>query len=948
MGTLFSAPPTKSSYQIVADKNPLKILTPSLKDVNTRKIILSNDIKVFLISDVKARKSAASVAVNVGSWNDPKEDLGMAHFCEHMLFMGSKKYPDENGFHQLIQDNGGLTNAYTANNKTVYMYSINHDKLESSLDMFSRFFIDPLFAESSVGRELLAINQEYNKNLEHDGWREWFIFKKEGNQNHPNAQFSIGTEETLKNTSRDRLQAWYKEHYRSNGMHVIIYSDKDLDTLSMMAEQTFGNVETSKEPVTPITYGKLTSSNQEGHITYIEPVKDLKSLSITWEIPAAYSKDLEKKSYELIAYALSHRMKGGLFYNLKEQGLIEDLTSHTQRLSSDHVMLEINMSLTTDGLHKKEHILYTFFQALNKLKKGNIPSHIYDDMQSVKTTSYQWQSRQDPFNFVCDLAGQISGEPFESFPYKTVMITEFDQKNSRELLSFMAPHNAIITVFGKEEDTHRTANRVEPWTGAKYSVSKVSFDVMTSWENASPHPDIALPTPNPYISKHQKLISEQISPLQDPVLISDEEAGTCYFWRDTNYLVPKTHIIVGLKSPEINSDDKSLVLNEMFAAYLNNHMASLISEGAFAGINTSIYASDLALKFDIGGYHDKIGSFMMSFLSALTTSYPTKQEFLLIKEQMLSECRSAQKSLPFRQGMDFTFSQITNAHIDNVSKEVVLESITLEQFQNFQKGLFEENYLEMMISGNLNKESALMHYSEIKNTLGAKPFNKQNHELSRYTPFYGDNPVPNKISLNTEMSGNATILLIDQGLSSYENIATHKVLGAIFKEAFFTELRTKQQTGYIAASPFYDLKGELLQGFIVQSTTHYCEELLARYELFLEEFARTMEKEISKERFAGIKTSLAQNLKIPTENLHSYTREQYELAFNKNGAFDRRQKIINSLEALDYDTFIQDARSFISRENSKRLAILISGKKVNEKSFSYVEVSAKELSAQRQ
>ena len=198
------------------------------------------------------------------------------------------------------------------------------------------------------------------------------------------------------------------------------------------------------------------------------------------------------------------------------------------------------------------------------------------------------------------------------------------------------------------------------------------------------------------------------------------------------------------------------------------------------------------------------------------------------------------------------------------------------------------------------------------------------------------------------MSGNATILLIDQGLSSYEKIASHRVLGAVFKEAFFTELRTKQQTGYIAASPFYDLKGELLQGFVVQSTTHYCEELLARYELFLEEFTRTMEKEISKERFAGIKTSLAQNLKIPTENLHSYTREQYELAFNKNGAFDRRQKIISSLEALDYDTFIEDARSFISRENSKRLAILISGKKVNEKSFSYVEVSAKELSAQRQ
>ncbi|MCH9620937.1 MAG: Protease 3 [Chlamydiia bacterium] len=938
---------TPSASEIITDKNPLKILTPSLKDIQTKKLILSNDIKVFLISDKMARKSAAAVTVNVGSWHNPDEDLGMAHFCEHMLFMGSKKYPDENGFHKYIQDNGGMTNAYTATDKTVYMYSINHEKLDTSLDMFSRFFIDPLFSESSVGRELLAINQEHKKNLENDGWRQWFIFKQEGNQNHPNARFSTGTEETLKYTSRDKLEAWFKKHYKSSGMHLIVYSNQDLDSLTTMIETSFSNVEQAKEALPPTSYGKLSSSNQEGHITYIEPVKDIKNLSISWEIPPAYSNDLDKKTYELIAYALSYQMKGSLCHNLKEQGLIENLDSDCTRISNNHIILTVSMDLTSDGIQKTDHILYTFFQALNKLKKGNLPSHIYDDMKAVRATSYKWQSRQDPFKLVMNLAGMIVNEPLDTFPYKTVMITDFDQKNSRELLAFLLPQNACITVFGKQHDTHRTANKEETWTKASYSVSKISDEVLLSWGQAPPHPDIYLPNPNPFISKHQKLINEAVSPIQDPVLIVQEDSGSCYFWQDTNYLVPKTQIIMKIKSPEINSNDRSLCLNEMFASYLNYHMSSLISEGSFANINTSIYAQDLGLNFNIDGYHDKIGSFMMSFLSNLTTSYPTKQEFTLIKEQMLASCRSAQCSLPFRQGLDCINSILTNSHLDNASKEAVIESISLEQFQNFQKSILDENYLQVMITGNLDKKNAMLHYTEIKNTLSSKAYNPQNHITAAFVPFYGSKPKPMKVVVDTPMSGNSSILFIDQGHFSYEKSASQKVLGAILNEAFFTELRTKQQTGYIAISQDTEIKSQMMQCFVVQSTTHYPEELLARFELFLEDFGRSINENVTEERFKNIKTSLAQNLMIPTENMQTYSSQLFNLAYNQGAKFDKRQKTIDALQALDYNTFIQDAKEFISRENAKRLAVLINGKKTDEKSFSYSEVSAKELTAKR-
>ena len=86
--TLFS-----SDYQIIEDSFDLKIKTPILQNRKIMKIKLSNELEALLISDPSIDESAASLAVNYGSWDDPKEYPGMAHFTEHMLFQGTKAYP---------------------------------------------------------------------------------------------------------------------------------------------------------------------------------------------------------------------------------------------------------------------------------------------------------------------------------------------------------------------------------------------------------------------------------------------------------------------------------------------------------------------------------------------------------------------------------------------------------------------------------------------------------------------------------------------------------------------------------------------------------------------------------------------------------------------------------------------------------------------------------------
>lgn len=73
-------------------------------------------------------------SLTIGSLSEPKDLPGLAHFCEHMLFLGTKKYPIENEFTQFLTQNGGSYNAYTANDHTNYYFSTKTESLEPTLD----------------------------------------------------------------------------------------------------------------------------------------------------------------------------------------------------------------------------------------------------------------------------------------------------------------------------------------------------------------------------------------------------------------------------------------------------------------------------------------------------------------------------------------------------------------------------------------------------------------------------------------------------------------------------------------------------------------------------------------------------------------------------------------------------------------------------------------------
>ena len=132
----------------------LKLRQPKLDPRLFRYTTLpDNGLRVLLVSDPQATEKAASaVAVTAGSLNDPVNVQGLAHFCEHMLFLGSEKYPDEGHYGKVLNSFGGNSNAYTDQDVTVYFNDFHASGMEEVLDVFAQFFVAPTFKRYVDGR----------------------------------------------------------------------------------------------------------------------------------------------------------------------------------------------------------------------------------------------------------------------------------------------------------------------------------------------------------------------------------------------------------------------------------------------------------------------------------------------------------------------------------------------------------------------------------------------------------------------------------------------------------------------------------------------------------------------------------------------------------------------------------------------------------------------------
>ena len=253
-----------------------------------RQLRLDNGLTVTLIHDPDTDVAAASMDVAVGAGSDPSDRPGLAHFLEHMLFLGTEKYPEPGAYAGYIQQNGGTNNAYTAFANTNYYFELDANHLENALDRFAQFFIAPLFDEDLVQREKNAVHSEFTGKQREDGLRFWSGRKMGFNPVHPMTGFTTGNLNTLEDRPdsniRDELIRFYNKHYSANIMSLAVIGKEPLDQLETWAADKFAPIKNRQAEKQAFDI-PLYTSEQLGKRLNIQPLTDQRFMVLTFPIP---------------------------------------------------------------------------------------------------------------------------------------------------------------------------------------------------------------------------------------------------------------------------------------------------------------------------------------------------------------------------------------------------------------------------------------------------------------------------------------------------------------------------------------------------------------------------------------------------------------------------------------------------------------------------------------
>lgn len=251
------------------------------------------------------------------------------------------------------------------------------DALDGSLDRFAQFFICPKFDESSVERELRAINSEYQNSMMSDNWRNYQILKSAANPSHPFAKFGCGNYETLTTSQRcsareDLLKFW-NEKYHAGNMKVCVLGRGNLDDLQSLAERHFSGVRSGEPGVLCNACNdqskKAFPDDLLAIMREIKPCKAGQKITFMFDTPPSCIDEMQDvRPQRTISHLIGHEGEGSLHQVLNDAGLIHGLSCGIGVDVSDFGLFNVSIRLTKKGIQERDKVITLFWEWINLIE----------------------------------------------------------------------------------------------------------------------------------------------------------------------------------------------------------------------------------------------------------------------------------------------------------------------------------------------------------------------------------------------------------------------------------------------------------------------------------------------------------------------------------------------------------------------------------------------------
>eukprot|EP00898_Chlorokybus_atmophyticus_P001398 jgi/Chlat1/2259/Chrsp17S08725 len=876
-----------------------------------------------------------------------------------MLFMGSKKFPDENEYDRFLNQHGGSSNAFTDCELTCFHFDVNHKFLKPALDRFAQFYVSPLLKLEAMDREVQAVDSEFSQALQSDFCRLQQMqcyFSPEG---HPFRKFGWGNRRSLVDIPweqgvdvRTKLLQLYDGHYHAGRMSLVIVGGEPLDVLESWVRELFGPVR-GPGPAR-LSYkdaGPPIPPQQTLRLHRLESVKDQHALHLNWALPSMFEA-YQKKPEDYIAHLVGHEGKGSLLSLLKARGWALELSAGVGESGYDRgtcaFIFGVQIFLTDLGYEKVLDVIDAVFQYLALLRSEGPQEWVFTEIKAIADLRFRFAEEQEADDYAVHLATSIHHYAPEHAILGDYLMDQWDPALVTSCLELLTPENMRAELLSKRFDVNAKGVEREPWFNVPYLSEVLPPSCVASWSKPpSIDPTLAMPPHNHFIptALEVKPLPEAVeSPLEPtmigPTLLFENSLTKLWYKRDVTFKTPRAGAYIGITSLAAYDSVETAVATEIFLKLLEDELTETSYQACdedflrmllahVAELYSIVTPVSHRIEIKISGFNDKLPLLTERIFQQVQALQIKDDRFEVIREELVRKFKNAHLKPSKHSG--YLRLRLLKEHAWPVeAKLAYTQRCKPADVRAHIPKLLQKVFVEMLVHGNMTEDEAQGLIGVVRKPFDSTELPQEARPVERITNLEPGFTYVYQANVHNEEEDNSVVENYYQvGPDSIQLRAMMDLLEQAISEPCFDQLRTKEQLGYSVDAGVRLTHNVLGLCIKVQSAEYAPAHIDSRIENFIADFRKQLAK-LKTVDFEDFREAVIESKLRKPNNLLEETDRHWEQIWEGRYKFNERKLEADAMKKLKKKQLLELYDAFVAAKGAQRrkLSVLVYGKRV--------------------
>ncbi|XP_017156732.1 nardilysin-like [Drosophila miranda] len=885
--------------------------------------------------------AACAVLVNVGSFSEPRQYQGMAHFLEHMIFLGSERYPIENEFDAYLKRNGGFSNAHTENEDTCFYFEVEEAHLDKAVDMFMSLIRAPLMLPDAIARERSAVQSEFEQAYMRDSVRRDQILASFASDGYPHGTFSWGNLTSLQDQEDDKLlyealHEFRRKHYGSNRMIVCIESQKSLDELEELLVRHCADIPKSQEnapDMDGLNYQKAFNETLFRDVFLVRPVKDVCRLELTWVLPPMrphYRCKPDSFLSQLIAYEGVGSLCSYFRRRLWCTNVFAGVGSSSFDSNSIYSLFNVCIALTGDGFKHIDEVLEATFAWIKLLNEsGGHREEMYKEFQQLEENNFRFEIELPSRDNVQRVVEGIGYLPPKDVLTGPLLYFEYDAAALLMLKEHLTAFRFNIMISSVRPYMDHIFDQREKWFGTQYTTIPMPPAWKAMWHDPAPLKELAFPPSNPFITTDFTLHWQEAGRPQIPrhprALIWDDY---CELWfrQDDIFLLPDGYINMYFVTPLVRESARHCMAGELFTELVEFSIAEQLYPALEAGLFYDLRMGEKGLVLRVDGYSQKlllVVKIIMQVMCTLELDPAQVISFKVLKKRQIFNRILNGKIL----NHDLLYKVLESKGFSMLEEYESIDTVTVDDIEHFKDNFHKKMYVQGLVQGNFTQEQALEAMQLVLSTYNSQklenPFSLSNSLVQIPLGSY----YLRAKALNREDTNTIVTNYYQMGPGDLKLECLMDLVESIAGEPFYSQLRTQEQLGYSLSLDQDTDYGVLacVMTIITQETKHSADHVDQRIEAFRSRIPGLV-AQLSETEFDDVRDTLISRKRRGDSSLDEEVCRNWREIVTTEYFFNRREEQIQTLKGLTKQ-HVLDLWMDYENNSFRKLSVQVVGRK---------------------